>query len=50
MLRKIISKLNNSLKLEAIFDVFNINEEIPEPQLDDIVKMIEESEPPQELK
>jgi len=48
MLRKILNKLNKDQKLAEIFDVFNNHNEKPEPQLDDIIKMIEESEPPQD--
>lgn len=48
MIKKIINKLNQNEKLKSIFDVFDIIDEKPEPQLDDIIKMIQESEPPQE--
>jgi hypothetical protein len=47
MIKKIIKKINQNERLKTIFDVFDTADEKPEPQLDDIIKMIQESEPPQ---
>jgi hypothetical protein len=43
MIRKLFSIILDKIKADTVFDVFD---DIPEMQLDDIIKSIEESEPP----